>query len=60
LRKLIAGAALAVAGALAAGAWWAYREFCKPYEEMSREQAGGPEVQDGPMVFWSQHERRDT
>lgn len=41
------------------GAWWAYQRFCRPYEDMIREQGSGPQPPDEPSPIWSQHERRD-
>lgn len=47
-----------LSGAVVA-AWWAYQQFCRPYEDMIREQGTGPQPPDEPPLFWSQHERGD-
>lgn len=40
-------------------AWWAYQQFCRPDEDMIREQDSGPQPPDEPSLVWSMDQRRD-
>lgn len=56
MRKLTWGAVLAAA---AAGAWWLYKEFGPPCDDLARERGQGARQQDGePSLFRSLTERR--